>query len=211
MLKVGITGGIGSGKTLVCRIFKTLGVPVYSADLQAKKIMDTDPEIHSRLSGYFGKEIVKEGRLDRKQLASVVFHDPKALEFINLLIHPLVRNDFDEWSRLKKESAYVIEEAAILFETDAYKLLDFTITITAAEDLRIKRVVDRDGVDSESVLSRIRNQMDEKDRIRMADAVIINDETVLVIPQVVELHHRLLNLSAGKQGTGKKEKGKRKK
>jgi dephospho-CoA kinase len=198
MLKAGITGGIGSGKTLVCRIFKTLGVPVYFADLQAKKIMDTDPEIHSRLSGYFGKEIIKEGRLDRKQLASIVFNDPKALEFINSLIHPLVRNDFDEWCRLQRESKYVIEEAAILFETDLYKLLDFTITITAPEYLRIKRVVDRDGVNSESVLSRIRNQMDEKERIRMADAVIVNDEKVLIIPQVVELHQKLLNLSTGK-------------
>jgi len=198
MLKVGITGGIGSGKTLVCRIFKILGVPVYSADLKAKKIMDTDPEIHSRLSGYFGQEIIKEGKLDRKLLASIVFHDPKALEFINSLVHPLVRNDFDEWCRLHHESDYVIEEAAILFDTDAYKSLDFTITIAAPENLRIKRVMDRDGLDRETVLSRIRNQMGEKERIELADAVIINDETLLVIPQVIELHRKLLNLSAGK-------------
>jgi len=199
MFSVGVTGGIGSGKTLVCKIFEILGVPVYAADIQAKRILDTNKELISKLTGYFGKEILKNGKPDREQLASIVFQDPKALDYINSLIHPLVRYDFDLWTQSKQESVYVIEEAAILFETDAYKLLDFTITITAPEDLRIKRVMNRDGVNRESVLSRIRNQMDEKERIKLADAVIVNDDTVLVIPQVVELHQKLLNLAYEKQ------------
>ena len=195
MVRVGLTGGIGSGKTLICKVFETLGIPVYYADLQAKKIMTTDPKINAKLTEYLGETVLKEGEPDREKIASIVFSNPNALNLLNSLIHPLVRNDFDIWSRARHESAYVIQEAAILFETGASKLLDYTIAITAPEDLRIKRVMDRDHIDRKNVLARIRNQIDETERNSMADAVIVNDDTVLVIPQVVELHRKLLDLA----------------
>ena len=198
MFRVGLTGGIGSGKTIVCKIFEILGVPVYDADFRAKIMMSTHPEIIAGLSELFGNEILNDGRPDREKIASIVFYDRNALNLINSLIHPYVRKDFDLWSRSKLDSAYVIEEAAILFETGAYQLLDFTIAVTAPDDLRISRVVERDHVERKDVLARIANQMDEEDKIRMADAVIINDNTKLVIPQVVELHFKLLDLAAEK-------------
>jgi len=204
MFRVGLTGGIGSGKTLICKIFEMLGIPVYYADLQAKKIMTTDPKINAKLTEYFGETVFKEGKPDMEKIAAIVFSNTNALNLLNSLIHPLVRNDFDIWSRTRQKSAYVIQEAAILFETGASKLLDYTIAITAPEDLRIKRVMDRDHIDRKNVLARIRNQMDDAERNSMADAVVINDDTVLVIPQVVELHHKLLNLAAGKQVKSKK-------
>lgn len=198
MFRTGLTGGIGSGKTLVCKIFDVLGIPVYDADFEAKRIMATHPEIIAGLSELFGKEILKEGKPDREKIASIVFHDRNALNQLNSLIHPYVRKDFELWSRSKQNSAYVIQEAAILFETGAYQLLDFTITVTAPEDLRIRRMMERDHVERKDVLARIANQMDEAQRTRMADAVIVNDDTKLVIPQVVDLHFKLLNL-AGKK------------
>jgi dephospho-CoA kinase len=199
MFRVGVTGGIGSGKTLICKIFEMLGIPVYYADVQAKKMMAADPEIIARLSEYFGNEVIKEGKPDRDKIASIVFSNPDALTLLNSLIHPLVRNDFDVWSRSKQENVYVIEEAAILFETGANKLLDYIIAITAPENIRIKRVMDRDNINRKNILARIGNQMDETERANMADAVIINNDTVMVIPQVVELHHKLLNLARGKR------------
>lgn len=194
MLKVGITGGIGSGKTMVCKIFEVLGIPVYNADFHAKRLMEDSPEISNGLARLFGLSIIANGKIDRKKLAQIIFSNADALAAVNNLVHPEVRKDFIEWVKMMSGRDYVIEEAAILFESGAYKLLDFNITVSAPEEMRIIRVMGRDNVPRESVLSRINNQMTDQEREKLADAVILNDESVLLIPQILQLHNKLLNL-----------------
>lgn len=192
MFKVGITGGIGSGKTLVCRIFEILSVPVYYADYHAKRLMDADPDVREQLRKQFGPSVIGSGKTDRQQIARIVFNDQNALRALNAIIHPAVRKDFDIWIRNITGCDYVIEEAAILFESGAYKLMDFNISVSAPENMRIKRVMNRDHVARELVESRLRNQMSEEERNRIADEIIINDESELIIPQVIRLHHKIL-------------------
>jgi dephospho-CoA kinase len=194
MFKVGVTGGMGSGKTLVCRIFEILSVPVYYADFQAKRLMESDAGIREELKKMFGSTIVSRDKIDKKKLAQIIFNDNNALKSVNRIIHPAVRKDFDAWVNNISGCDYIIEEAAILFESGAYKLLDFNITVSAPEEMRIKRVVLRDHTTRESVISRLRNQMIEEERNRLADAVILNDESELLIPQVIRLHNRILKI-----------------
>jgi dephospho-CoA kinase len=194
MLKVGITGGIGSGKTLVCKIFEVLGVPVYYADFHAKRLMETSPEIIKGLTKLFGQSIIIQGKLNRNRLAQIIFNDADALTAVNNLVHPVVRKDFIEWIKLMPRHDYVIEEAAILFESGAYRLLDFNITVSAPEEMRIRRVMERDNVPRESVISRINNQLSDQEREKLADAVILNDESDLLIPRILELHNKLLDI-----------------
>ena len=198
MLKVGVTGGIGSGKTLVCRIFEVLGVPVYYADFHAKRLMESDPGIREELIRLFGILVVKKGKIDREHLARIIFNDNDALRSVNNLVHPAVRKDFDGWVKAKSGRDYIIEEAAILFESGAYKLLDFNIAVSAPEEMRIKRVMTRDNTTRKSVLSRLSNQMAENERNNLADAVILNDESELLIPQVIKLHNRILDIAEKK-------------
>jgi dephospho-CoA kinase len=194
MLKVGITGGIGSGKTIVCKIFEVLGIPVYNADFHAKSLMEKSPEISNGLARLFGPSIIANGKIDRKKLAQIIFSNTDALAAVNDLVHPEVRKDFIKWVDKMPGQDYIIEEAAILFESGAYKLLDFNITVSAPEEMRISRVMERDNVSRESVISRINNQMTDMDREKLADSVILNDESVLLIPQILKLHNKLLNL-----------------
>jgi len=199
MLKVGVTGGMGSGKTLVCRIFEVLGVPVYYADFHAKRLMESDPGIREELIRLFGPSVVKKRKIDREHLAQIIFNDNDALRSVNNLVHPAVRRDFDAWMMVMSERDYIIEEAAILFESGAYKLLDFNIAVSAPEEMRIKRVMIRDNTTKESVLNRLSKQMSETERNNLADAVIINDESNLLIPQVIQLHNRILDLADKKK------------
>jgi dephospho-CoA kinase len=194
MLKAGVTGGMGSGKTLVCRIFEILGVPVYYADFHAKRLMESDPGIREELVRLFGSSVVKKGKIDREHLAQIIFNNKIALRSVNTLVHPAVRKDFDGWMTAKSGHDYIIEEAAILFESGAYKLLDFNITVSAPEEIRIKRIMMRDNTTREAVLSRLSNQMGEHERNSLADAVILNDESELLIPQVLEVHNRILDI-----------------
>ena len=194
MLKVGITGGIGSGKTMVCKIFESLGVPVYYADFHAKRLMETSPVIIKGLTGLFGPSIISRGKIDRKKLAQIIFNDTDVLIAVNNLVHPEVRKNFIDWLKTMSGHDYVIEEAAILFESKAYKLLDFNITVSAPEEMRISRVMVRDNVSRESVISRINNQMTDQEREKLADAIILNDESDLLIPRILQLHNKLLNL-----------------
>jgi dephospho-CoA kinase len=198
MFRVGVTGGIGSGKTLVCRIFEILSVPVYYADFHAKRLMESDSGIREELSKLFGPSVISEGRINKEKIAQIVFNDHNALRSINGIIHPAVRKDFDAWVKKKNDCEYVIEEAAILFESGAYKLLDFTITVSAPEEMRIERVILRDHTTRESVLSRLKNQMKEEERNHLADAVIFNDESELLIPQIIGLHNRILKMTQKK-------------
>lgn len=197
MVKIGITGGIGSGKTTVCRIFESLGVPVYFADAAAKQLMNTDPELKSSLERLFGKEIYENGILVRRKLAEIIFNDKTALEKADSLIHPAVGKDFIRWSN-RQTSPYVLEEAAIIFEKGIAGKFDKVILVTAPETLRIKRVSERDHVDPESVLSRIKNQWTEEKKAALADFIIRNDHSQLLIPQVINIHRQLLQIAKKK-------------
>ncbi len=188
MLKVGLTGGIGAGKSTVARVFEQLGVPIYYADANAKKLMVTDPHLIEGIKREFGSEIYRGEELDRAKLAQVVFSDRSKLEKLNKLVHPIVRNNFIEWSRRFKTMPYVIEEAAILFESGAYTLMDKIVMVTAPKDMRIERVMKRDDVDRDAVLARMANQWEEEKKISLSDFVIINDNQKLVIPQVLNIH-----------------------
>ncbi len=194
-LLIGITGGIGSGKSLICRILSTLGVPIYDADTRAKELMTTDEILVNQIKEKFGAESYQvNGSLDRDYLSREVFNDPTKLEKLNQLVHPRVAVDSEKWTKKNKNFPYLVKEAALLFESGSYKLLDKIIVVTAPESLRVQRVINRDmSKDKEDVLKIIRSQMPEEEKIKRADFVIRNDETELVIPQVIKLHERFID------------------
>lgn len=187
MLKIGITGGIGSGKTTVCRLFELQGIPVFYADTQAKEIMNTDELLISGIKQAFGDEVYKDGLLNRSKLAALVFNNNIELQKLNSLVHPAVFRAFDTWINQQK-SLYVIKEAAVLFESGSYKDCDFTILVTSPKSLKISRVIKRDAVTEADVLKRMDKQLSDEEKEKLADFVIANDEKQLLIPQVLELH-----------------------
>lgn len=192
MLKVGLTGGIGSGKSTVAKVFEAFGIPCYYADDRAKMLMHSDESLKMDLIEEFGPEIYNDGHLDRKLLAQIVFNDDSARERINGLVHPAVGRDFETWSQ-EQSSSYVLKEAAILFETEAYKLNDFNILVTAPESLRIARVKKRDGVEEHEVRARMRAQWSDEKKAKLANFVILNDEQHSLINQVKDIHEALLS------------------
>jgi dephospho-CoA kinase len=194
MLKIGVTGGIGSGKSVVCEIFKILGVPVYNADEQAKNLIDSDPYIINKLVEKYGQEIYIGGALDRKKLSQIVFNNKDELQFLNETVHPHVFAHFDEWLELNinKNNSYIVKEAALLFESGSYKELDKIILVSAPEKIRISRVVERDRIKEVEVKKIIQNQMSEDDKIAKAEFIINNDGDTLIIPQVLKLHEQFL-------------------
>jgi dephospho-CoA kinase len=191
MLTVGITGGIGSGKTTVCKIFKTLGVPVYDADERAKYLLNHDAEIIEQVKKLLGEESYLKGELNRVYVSKKVFNDKKLLEQYNAIVHPAVADDTLKWSQRHSNAPYVLKEAALLVESGAYKFLDKLIVVTAPLEIRIQRVMQRDNVSRESVEARIRNQMDEAEIIKFADFIIVNDGKQALIKQVMQIHHKL--------------------
>ena len=192
MINVGITGGIGSGKSTVCKIFETLGVPVYYSDFEARKLSDSHPDIVSGVKELFGENIYIDGKMDRKSVGEVVFKDKAKLEALNQIIHPAVANHFENWKIAHQHYPYILKEAAILFESGAYKQVDKIVTVSAPKELRIKRVVRRDNLKREDVLTRINNQMDDEEKIKQSDYVIYCNDIELVIPQVVRIHEEIL-------------------
>jgi dephospho-CoA kinase len=199
MLKIGITGNIGGGKTTVSKMFDILGIPVFYADDAAKKVMATDAELISDLKKTFGAgAYFEDGSLNRKHIAEIVFNDEKQLAKLNSLVHPAVFRAFDTWASQIDGVPYVMKEAALLFESDSYKMSDKTIMVTAPLELRIKRVMHRDGLTREEILSRDARQFSEGKKIELADFVIRNDDTELVIPQVLALHQQFISLAAAK-------------
>jgi dephospho-CoA kinase len=192
MKKVGITGGIGSGKTTVCKLFELLGIAVYYSDQEAKQILENDSNVRAELLGVFGAEILNESnKLDRKKIAAIVFSDTTKLAKLNAIVHPAVATHFEEWCK-KQSSAYVLKEAAILFESGAYKQVDKTIVITAPKDLKIKRVMARDGATEAEILKRMANQLPDEETIKLANFKIFNNEQDLLIPQVLIVHNQIL-------------------
>ena len=190
-LTIGITGGIGSGKSTICAFFKLLGAPVFEADVEAKKLMTSSAEIKTGLIDLFGNSIyTKNGILDRKKLAGIIFSDKLQLEKVNALIHPIVRSEFKLWAE-QQTTAYVIHEAAILFESGFYKMMDFTILVSAPEDIRIKRVIKRDKVSKEQVKERMNKQWTDEQKRPLADVEFVTDDTDLLIPRIMEIDKQL--------------------
>ena len=193
MLKIGVTGGIGSGKSTVCKIFEQMGIPVYSADLQARQIMNTDKKLVQQLKQTFGADIYDvQGQLIRPKLAQLVFGDKTKVGKLNSLVHPAVKENFKQWAAQQTGCPYVIKEAALMFESESYKDLDYVITVAAPKETRLKRVVERDGAKRADVLKRMNNQLSERERQDRADFVIKNDGKHPIIPQVMELHKLFL-------------------
>ena len=193
-LKIGLTGGIGSGKTTVAKIFELLSVPVYYADEASRRLYHTNKELMSALKKHFGEDVYTNDQLNRSKLAAIVFNDPAKLELLNSLVHPLTIKDAEEWMQTQNVP-YIIKEAALLFEAGSAKGLDFVIGVSAPEELRIKRVLDRDGIKKEEVLTRINRQMDDKTKMSLCNFIIKNDEEQLVIPQVLALHEKFMEMS----------------
>ena len=191
MLKIGVTGGIGAGKSIICRVFHILGVPVYNADERARALMEENQEVKQNLLKAFGNEVFRDGRPDRKALASLVFGNMDALNEINRIIHPAVRSDFFSWLGEHKNEPYVIKEAAILFETGSWREMDGNILVTAPVEIRTGRIMKRDGVTREEVLRRMENQWTDEKKIPLAGVVIKNDDSGPVLPVLLGLHAEL--------------------
>ena len=198
MLRLGLTGGIGSGKTTVARIFETLGIPVYYADDAAKKLMNESEVIRQQLIRHFGGETYLNGTLNRPFLASQVFSDPQKLELLNSITHPPTIEHANQWmKRFEGQSIpYTIKEAALLFESGSVRHLDYVIGVHAPVTLRIHRIMKRDGIASTEVKNRMDRQLDESIKMKLCDFVIDNNDQDMLIPQVIELHNRLVSLPA---------------
>ncbi len=193
-LKIGITGGIGAGKSMVCEVFKVLGISVYNADDRAKALMANDKEVMDSIRFFFGNEAyLPDGTPNKSFLASQVFGDEKKLSKINSIVHPAVAKDFEQWAKAQNEKLYLIKEAALLVENGSYESLDGLITVTAPEKLRIARTLERDAHRTEAdVRGIISKQLSEAEKVAKSDFVIVNDNHSLVIPQVLKIHERLI-------------------
>jgi dephospho-CoA kinase len=197
MLKVGLTGGIGSGKSTVDAIFETLGTPVYYADKEAKRLMIEDKGLNQSIKNLLGDESYINGILNREYIASIIFKDKEKLEQLNQLIHPLTVANSLKWMSQQTEP-YAIKEAALIFESNSESHLNVIIGVTSPESLRIKRIMERDGIDEVAVRQRMSRQMSEEEKMKRCDFVITNDELILLTPQVIRIHETLIKMSADK-------------
>jgi dephospho-CoA kinase len=196
MLKIGITGNMGGGKTTVSKIFEVLGIPVFYADDAAKSVMVNDSILVNEIKTAFGDtSYFEDGTLNRKYIAGIVFNDEAKLAKLNSLVHPATFRAFDSWLRLHANVPYVLKEAALLFESDSYKMCDYTIMVQAPLEMRIQRVMKRDGLTRVEVESRNANQFSEEKKSQLANHIIKNDDSQLVIPQVLNLDSHFRSLS----------------
>lgn len=198
MLKIGLTGSIGSGKTTIAKVFTTLGVPVYFSDTEAKKILD-NPDVIAEVVKIMGPDVITEhGLVDRKIMANKVFNDVEKLQWLNSLIHPRVRKHFIEWVESHSDKPYIIQESAIMLETGFSKFFDQIIVVSCPLEERIRRVVKRDGMSREEMMERMENQWSEELKLMKADMVIKNDDAILALPQIINHHEYILKLASKK-------------
>lgn len=190
MLKIGLTGGIGSGKSTVANIFKVLGIPVFDADSVAKQLMNDNIELKEKLTLEFGNETYKDGILDKKYLSNIVFNNSFKLEKLNAIVHPIAIDAGNEWAA-KQTSPYIIKEAALMFEAGSACNLDYVIGVFAPTHLRIHRVTKRDDTTKEAVEARMKNQIDDNIKMKLCDFVLMNNEQQLLTTQVLSLHQQL--------------------
>lgn len=184
MIKIGITGGIGTGKSVVSQLLRVMGYPVFDTDLEAKRLMNDSSELRSQLILAFGPQAFENGVLNRPYLASVIFNDPDALDKMNGIVHPMVRCEFHKWAHARN-TPVVFLESAILFESGLHESLDQVWTVSSPMDLRIERVMKRDSVPADRVEERIRSQMSQEEKEKRASRVILNDEKNALLPQVL--------------------------
>ncbi len=196
MLKIGITGGIGSGKTTVCKVFETLGIPVFYADTVAKQLMTADPILVAGVKDTFGAASYTEsGQLNNQHIAGIVFNNQLELDKLNALVHPAVFRAFDQWSNTIPDTVpYTLKEAALLFESGSYQMCDKTILVTAPLALKIARVMERDQVSEAQVRARMDKQFTDEQKAKMADYFVQNTMDNSIILQVLELHQQFLSL-----------------
>lgn len=195
MFKVGITGGIGSGKSMVCQVFQALGIPVFDADKAAKFLMNKDASLVASIKEILGNDAYKNEQLNRSFIASKVFSNPSLLQALNKLVHPAVFEHSKQW--LEAQTAqYVIKEAALFFESNSFKEMDFIIGVFAPENLRIQRAMQRDGLSEAAILERMNNQMDEKEKMKRCDQVIVNENETSVLSQVLSVHKELIKIAS---------------
>ena len=191
MLKVAITGGIGSGKSLVCQVFKTLGIPIFNADVVSNQLVETDKELKDAIIKLFGTESYLNGNYNRKFIGNIVFSNPEKLQLLNDLIHPLAIQAAKQWFE-EQHAPYAIKEAAILFESNAQQDIDIVIGITAPDAVRIERVMQRTGYNKEEVIKRIALQMPDEEKMAKCDYVIQNDNKTAILPQLLRIHEALM-------------------
>jgi dephospho-CoA kinase len=193
-LRIGLTGGIGSGKSTIARIFEVLGIPVYYADQEAKRIMNEDEQLRRQIIQHFGEKAYQETGLNNKYLAEIVFNNREKLELLNSLVHPATISDGERWMQRQK-TPYAIKEAALIFESSTQEHLDYVIGVSAPEPLRILRAMQRDNISRDAVQARMQKQIQEVIKMRLCDFIIYNDEQQLVIPQVMALHEKLVKIT----------------
>ena len=191
MMKLGVTGGIGSGKTSVCKVFGVLGIPLFSADQEARSVMEIDTSVILRLNAIAGKNLYVDGSLDRNEFARLIFNNKALLEKVNSVVHPAIYSRFREWEK-KQDAPYVIFEAAILFESGGFNMVDRVITVVAPVEERIERVMRRNNMTRDQVLERISNQMSDSEKANRSDYVIDNSENAMIIPAVLDIHNDIL-------------------
>lgn len=191
MITIGITGGIGSGKSTISHLFEIYGIPVYIADVESKKLTDNSPIIRKKLIELFGSDIYINGTLNKPMLASIIFNNEKYLQTVNQIIHPEVKKGFKEWTSMQHNKSIVAEESAIIFEAAFQDSFHKVITVYTPLDMRIQRVMNRDKCTKEKVLERIKNQMPDEEKVKLSDFVIVNDNTYSLIHQVSEILHKI--------------------
>lgn len=192
MLRVGITGGIGSGKSHICKAFERLGIPVFYADDEVKKMYDDTPEVHAQLIAAFGENIYSNGALNKPLLAQKVFSNSNALQKLNAIAHPAVEKRFTKWCAKQKNVPYVLQEAALMFESNAHKLMDKIITVSSPVEVRLARVAERDRSTREEILQRMAHQLSDDERSSRADFVVVSDGVAPLLPQIIKIHEALL-------------------
>ena len=192
MKKIGITGGIGSGKTYIASVFQSFRIPIFNADIQAKKVMTSSRKLIKVVKEEFGNDIYKDSDLNKEKLASIVFSNSDKLQKLNSLVHPIVKEEFNNWY-MKQTSPYVIKEAAILFESNSHIGLDAVICVSAPLDLRIKRLLNRDDYSENEIKKRIDNQISQEKKEKLSDYIIVNDEKELLLPTIIKIHKELLS------------------
>lgn len=193
MIKVGITGGIGVGKSIICDLFKVIGIPVFNSDIEAKNIIKSDTDIKKQLVHRFGSDVyLLDGEINKPYFAKIIFNDKEAISFVNSIVHPAVHSHFNSWVNNQKGIHYVLYESAIIYETSVDLMLDRIIVVSSPLEIRIKRVMERDSVTISKVKERISNQWSQNRIVELADDVIVNDDIKLIIPQVIEIHNNII-------------------
>jgi dephospho-CoA kinase len=194
MLRIGLTGGIGSGKSTVAKIFEVLGIPVYYADASAKRLMNQPGPLKEDLIRAFGEEVYSDGQINTRLLSEKIFNDPSQLALINSIVHPATISDALKWMS-EQTAPYIIKEAALIFEASADKDLDYVIGVSSPKRLRIQRLMLRDSMPEEMILLKMSKQMDEEEKMQLCDFILLNNEKQLLMPKVIALHKKLLDLS----------------